>query len=218
MLTEQAAVRKGLCDMEKKYVLDGYSFSTMAEYERAKKEKETIAYVSANTDMSNMKEVYKVYKLAVEKKSFQTVFGLEYMQDLRSRLVGSGIIPENVIEPVPVGRPVSVVQARRPDGEGSDFSNAAGKMGSAAAEREIKKYQEAYQKAKAGSIIKNFLIVVLVLVVGAMLYITSKYQYSILTYFTDYEAKIRNEIVDEYEEWEKQLDEREKELERRQAQ
>ena len=48
-----------------------------------------------------------------------------------------------------------------------------------------------------------------------MLYITSKYQYSILTYFTDYEEKIRNEIVDEYEEWEKQLEEREKELEKR---
>ena len=208
-------MRKGLCNLEKKYVLDGYSFSTMAEYERAKKEKETIAYVSANTDMSNMKEVYKVYKLAVEKKSFQTVFGLGFMQDLRSRLVGSGIIPEDVLEPVPVGRPVSVVQARRPEGESPGSANTAGKMGSTAAEREIKKYREAYQKAKAGSIIKNFLIVVLVLVVGGMLYITSKYQYSILTYFTDYEEKIRNEIVDEYEEWEKQLEEREKELEKR---
>lgn len=208
-------MRKGLCDMEKKYVLDGYSFSTMAEYERAKKEKETIAYVSANTDMSNMKEVYKVYKLAVEKKSFQTVFGLEFMQDLRRRLVGSGIIPEDVLEPVPVGRPVSGVQARRPEGESPGSANTAGKMNPTAVEREIKKYQEAYQKAKAGSIIKNFLIAVLVLVVGVMLYITSKYQYSILTYFTDYEEKIRNEIVDEYEEWEKQLEEREKELEKR---
>ena len=85
-------------------------------------------------------------------------------------------------------------------------------MSSAAVEKEVKKYQEAYQKAKAGSVIKNFLIVVLVVVVGGMLYITSKYQYSFLTYFTNYEEKIREEIVNEYEEWETQLEEREKEL------
>lgn len=198
--------------MEKKYVLDGYAFPTATEYERAKKEKETITYLTANTDMSNMKEVYKVYKLAVEKKSFQTVFGLEYMQGLRGRLVGSGIVSEDVIEPVPVSRGFTLVQGAGEKGKDSEKE----KMSSAAAEREVKKYQEAYQKAKAGSMIKNFLIVVLVLVVGAMLYITSKNQYSILTYFTNYEEKIREEVIDEYEEWENQLREREKELEERQ--
>lgn len=198
--------------MEKKYVLDGYAFPTATEYERAKKEKETITYLTANTDMSNMKEVYKVYKLAVEKKSFQTVFGLEYMQGLRGRLVGSGIVSEDVIEPVPVSRGFTLVQGAGEKGKDSEKE----KMSSAAAEREVKKYQEVYQKAKAGSMIKNFLIVVLVLVVGAMLYITSKNQYSILTYFTNYEEKIREEVIDEYEEWENQLREREKELEERQ--
>lgn len=198
--------------MEKKYVLDGYAFPTATEYERAKKEKETITYLTANTDMSNMKEVYKVYKLAVEKKSFQTVFGLEYMQGLRGRLVGSGIVSEDVIEPVPVSRSFALVRGAGEKGKDSEKE----KMSSAAAEREVKKYQEAYQKAKAGSMIKNFLIVVLVLVVGAMLYITSKNQYSILTYFTNYEEKIREEVIDEYEEWENQLREREKELEERQ--
>lgn len=200
--------------MEKKYVLDGYSFPTAAEYERAKKEKETIAYLSANTDMSNMKEVYKVYKLAIEKKSFQTVFGLSYMQELRGRLVGSGIVSADVIEPVPVSRSFDVVQ--KSGGKRSKSGKDAGKISLAAAEKEVKKYQEAYQKAKAGSMIKNFLIVVLILVVGAMLYITGKYQYSILTYFTNYEEKIREEIVNEYEEWETQLEEREKELDEQQ--
>ncbi len=196
--------------MEKKYVLDGYSFPTATEYERAKKEKETIAYLTANTDMSNMKEVYKVYKLAIEKKSFQTVFGLSYMQELRTRLVGSGIVSADVIEPVPVSRSFEVI--RRSGDKRVESGKDAGKMSSAAVEKEVKKYQEAYQKAKAGSVIKNFLIVVLVVVVGGMLYITSKYQYSFLTYFTNYEEKIREEIVNEYEEWETQLEEREKEL------
>ena len=196
--------------MEKKYVLDGYSFPTATEYERAKKEKETIAYLTANTDMSNMKEVYKVYKLAIEKKSFQTVFVFSYIQEQRTRLVGSGIVSADVIEPVPVSRSFEVI--RRSGDKRVESGKDAGKMSSAAVEKEVKKYQEAYQKAKAGSVIKNFLIVVLVVVVGGMLYITSKYQYSFLTYFTNYEEKIREEIVNEYEEWETQLEEREKEL------
>ena len=63
--------------------------------------------------------------------------------------------------------------------------------------------------------IKNFLILVLIVVIGVMLFITSRNQYSIFTYFTNYEENIRNEIVNEYEEWQQQLEEKEKELEER---
>ena len=52
-------------------------------------------------------------------------------------------------------------------------------------------------------------------VVGVMLFITSQNQYSIFTYFTNYEEDIRNEVVNEFEEWQQQLDEREKELDER---
>ena len=48
-----------------------------------------------------------------------------------------------------------------------------------------------------------------------MLFITSQNQYSIFTYFTNYEEDIRNEVVNEFEEWQQQLDEREKELDER---
>lgn len=190
--------------MEKKYIVDGYSFQNASDYERAKKEKEMIAYLSANTEMSNMKEVYKVYKLAIEKKSFHTVFGWEYLQELRSRLIGSGIVTEDVLEPIPVGRVTVAVpqKQQKPD------------LG----EKEMKKYQEAYQKARAGSMIKNFLIVVLIVVIGVMLFITSKNQYSIFTYFTNYEENIRNDVINEYEDWEKSLNQKEKELKERQEQ
>lgn len=191
--------------MEKKYIVDGYSFQNASDYERAKKEKETIAYLSANTEMSNMKEVYKVYKLAIEKKSFHTVFGLEYMQELRSRLIGSGIVTEDVLEPIPVSK--VAVAAAPVKQQKSDLG-----------EKEIKKYQEAYQRAKAGSMIKNFLIVVLIIVIGVMLFITSKNQYSIFTYFTNYEENIRNDVVDEYEDWENRLNQKEQELNERQEQ
>ena len=179
--------------MENKYTLEGFSFLTAADYERAKKEKETIAYLSANTDMADMKAIYKIYKLSIEKKSFQTVFGLNYLDDLRKRLVGSGTVTEDMLDPIPVAK--VVVGAKQSE--------------QTVADKTLQKYEEEYQKAKAGSIIKNFLIVVLVIVIVGMLLITSKNQYSVFTYFTNYKEEMRNEIVDELEQWENELNERE---------
>lgn len=187
--------------MGKKYTIEGYVFQNASDYERAMKERETIAYLSANTDMTNMKDVYKIYKLSVEKKSFQTIFGLVFLEELRNRLLGSETVTEDLLEPIPTGRILTVSTAKTSAG-GTD-------------RRELNKYKEAYQKAKSGSVIKNFLIAVLLMVVGVMLFITSKNQYSIFTYFTNYEENIRNEIVNEYEDWQHQLEDKERELEQR---
>ena len=65
---------------DKRFILDGFVFSTRKDYERACKEKETIEYLVANSNMSDMKAVLKIYNKAVEKKSFQTVIGLTRSQ------------------------------------------------------------------------------------------------------------------------------------------
>lgn len=185
--------------MSEKYVIDGFSFQNASDYERAKKEKETIAYLSANTDMTDMKAVYKIYRLSLEKKSFQTIFGLAYLEDLRKRLAGSGIVAEEMLEPIPTGRLLMVIKQKQAEAEGKSVSEA----------------EEKLQNKKVGNIIKNFLIVVLLLIIAAMLFITSQSQYSIFTYFTNYKEDMRNEIADEFEEWENQLNQKEAELEER---
>ncbi len=185
--------------MSEKYVIDGFSFQNASDYERAKKEKETIAYLSANTDMTDMKAVYKIYRLSLEKKSFQTIFGLAYLEDLRKRLAGSGIVAEEMLEPIPTGRLLMVMKQKQAEAEGKSVSEA----------------EEKLQNKKVGNIIKNFLIVVLLLIIAAMLFITSQSQYSIFTYFTNYKEDMRNEIADEFEEWENQLNQKEAELEER---
>ena len=187
--------------MSEKYVIDGFSFQNASDYERAKKEKETIAYLSANTDMTDMKAVYKIYKLSLKKKSFQTIFGLAYLEDLRGRLAGSGIVTEEMLEPIPTGRLLMVIKQKQTDTAGKAVSEA----------------EEKLQNKKAGNIIKNFLIVVLLLIIVAMLFITSQSQYSIFTYFTNYKEDMRNEIADEFEEWENQLNQKEAELEKRES-
>ena len=51
---------------DKRFILDGFVFSTRKDYERACKEKETIEYLVANSNMSDMKAVLKIYNKAVE--------------------------------------------------------------------------------------------------------------------------------------------------------
>lgn len=188
--------------MDKKYVIDGYSFVSKSEYERAKKEKETIMYLTANTNMGDMKAVYKIYKQAVEKRTFRTVFGLEYLENIRQRLVGSEFVSEDLLEPIPI---VPMMQATTGS---KDFSTEE-------SEKKIEKYKQDYEKAKAGNLIKNFLIVVLFLVIGAMIFITYKSQYSAFTYFTNYKEDMRNELIDEYQQWTNELEQREAQLEKR---
>lgn len=183
--------------MVESYVIDGYVFQNRKDFEQANKERETISYLSAHTDMSDRKAVYKIYKTASEKQSFQTVFGLKYMEELRKILVDSGMVTEDVLEPIPVGR----VQSANALSHGGD--------------RDAERYRMAYEKAKGGNLFKNLLIGVLLVVIVGMLVITYNNQYSVFTYFTNYKEKMREELLDEYQEWENTLKERENAVEKK---
>lgn len=61
---------------DKRFILDGFVFSTRKDYERACKEKETIEYLVANSNMSDMKAVLKIYNKAVEKSRFRRLLDL----------------------------------------------------------------------------------------------------------------------------------------------
>lgn len=188
--------------MEKgQYILDGYQFVNQAEYDRAKKEKETIAYLMANTDTADMKALLKIYNRSVEKKSFQTIIGQQFLYDLRKRLIGSQIVSEDTLAPV------QILSEEKGGLQKADKDAAA----------QISRYKSAYENAVANRKIKNILIGVLIAVIIGMIGITAASRYSVFTYFTDYETKMRNEIIDEMESWQKQLDDREEELNQREA-
>ena len=184
---------------ENKYIIEEFCFLDKKEYERALKEKETISYITANTDMNDMKAVLKVYNRAVEKKSFQTVIGLEFLKNIRSRLIVSGLVTAETISEIPVIKRGTEVKKTEP----LDKNDAS---------REIEKYKKAYENASAGRTIKNIIIGFLSVIIIAMIIITAKAKYSIFTYFTDYETKMENELIDKYEKWEDELEAREKAL------
>lgn len=183
------------------YKIDDFSFRSRRNYERALKEKETIAYLQANTKPDDSKGLLKIYNRSIEKGAFRTVIGLEYLLAVRKQLIASGIVSEEALALVPV--PASASQAGSQDTDGL--------------ERQVKRYKAAYESARSGRIIKNMTIVILSLVIAAFLLITYMTRYSVFTYFTDYKENMREELIDEYEEWEKQLNEKEEELNDREA-
>lgn len=184
--------------MAARYELDGYAFLSEGDRKRAEREKETIAYLKAHTDNTDMKALYKIYRISIEKQSFQTIFGLEYLSEIRDRLVGSEIVTADLLEPIPVGK--VLVQKQEPEKEIS---------------KKADKTAEDIEKLRFQNIVKNFLIAVLAVVIAVMLFVTYRYKYSIFTYFTNYEQKMRDEITDEYKEWEDELSKKEKELNER---
>ncbi len=186
---------------EKEMVLDGFKFSSKKEFERAMKEKETIEYIVANTNMSDMKAVLKVYNKAIDKKSFQTVIGLEFVNNMRKRLIASGTVMEKNLAYVPVASKNAVI-------------HKVPAMSKDEAVRNAEKYKKAYEAAITGKKIKNMAIAFLVVLLAALVIITVKSKYSVFTYFTDYKSNIENEIIDKYEKWEQTLEDRQKALEK----
>ena len=80
---------------------------------------------------------------------------------------------------------------------------------------QTEKYKKAYENAKAGNKIRTFFIIVLFVV---MVGITYKSQYSVFTYFTNYKENMKNEILNEYENWESDLNKREKKVKEKEQQ
>ncbi len=195
-------------NQNEKYVVDEFSFSNKEDYNRAAKEKETISYIIANTDMNDLKAVYKIYNRSIEKKSFQTVIGLEFVKNMRKKLIASGIVTPDTISIIPVPRQSAVSNSKASKKSDKGVVNEEAK-------EEIEKYKLAYENVAAGRTIRNMLIVFLFLIIIAMMVITYNSKYSVFTFFTNYKADMENELIDKYEGWENELNKREEELKQR---
>lgn len=167
--------------------IDGYQFMDKESYEKAKKEQEAIVYIKAHTNFNNINQVIKVYNKAIEKKMFSTIIGYEFLKQVRNLIIKKGNLEESEIAPV-------LITTERKD------TNLTFEQ------KQKEKYKMLYENEKTNKTILKAAIIVLVIVVGVMIYISRNGKNSIIS---DYE----NKIINQYEEWEIELEEREKELE-----
>lgn len=89
---------------DKEYKLKGYNFVNFAEYQKAKQETDSIEYIRTHTDLTDTKKVAKLYNSLIEKGTFKTVVGYEFLKELQSMLIDGGIITLDTIPWIKIGR------------------------------------------------------------------------------------------------------------------
>lgn len=169
---------------EDKWVISGYEFATKDDYEKAKKEAESVVYIKAHTDMTDAQQVLKIYNKASDMKMFQTVIGYEFMHQLYAVLVKKKVMEPEYLKTIPVRK-----QAR--EQELPEDVESANRL----AEQYRVLYEDSKQKRKQQKIVIAFLF----LLIGVMV---------TMVYF-NYNTYDENQVLDKYSVWESELEERE---------
>lgn len=192
------------------YTVNGFRFDNKADYEQAVREQNTISNIKEKMNLSDAKVVLQLYNQAVSKRTFKTAVGYSFLKKLRDAIISSGIVEDSMLNPVPVvsesEQNVTVARQRR-DTDSRTSKSASG--------NDTERFKQRYEKEKKRTIALAIAVIALVGAIAGIFVLTFKSKYSYLTYFTDYERDIREAVVDEYEEWQQQLQDKEKELEER---
>ena len=87
--------------MEQKFTLKGHTFDDEKEYIKAGKEAEAIEYLRAKTDFQNLNQILKLYDRILDRDMMETIIGIEFLREIRTKLVESGMFKDEQIRPVP---------------------------------------------------------------------------------------------------------------------
>ena len=168
-------------DAKDDLVVEGYHFATLADAETARLDAKRIKNLENNIDYRNPQNVLMLYHKALDTRILQTPIGFAYLLQIQEHLKRCGI-PEEKIRPIPLYM---------------TFSNKTD------ASRSIRTSVAARQPQYKGRFITSVCLnILMVIVIGAMFTIALKSDSpNIINY--------RNEIVNEYSEWEQELMQRE---------
>lgn len=169
---------------EKKWTISGYQFATKEDYEKARKEGESVMYIKVHTDMTDKQQVLKIYNKAVDTKMFQTVIGYEFLHQLYAFILKNNVVEQEYIKNIPVRKQME--EKKLPE----DVEKA-----NALAEQYRVLYEDTKEKKKRSKIVNVFLILLIVIMIGMVYY--------------NYNSYNEEAVLDKYATWEAELEERE---------
>ena len=179
---------------ENEHKVAGYTFSDTHDYKEAKREAETIEYIRANTDLSDLNKAIKLYQKLVERKTLKTVIGYEFLKELQERIKREGIVSEESIPSIRVDKVEKKIKVY------------SGELEHEQEQRHLVTIEDYKIKLRNSRIISAFLAVIII----AMIFISI---FSDRNIFSNYE----NKIINKYSAWEEELNKREQALEAREA-
>lgn len=182
------------------YQVDGYVFTSKEKAKEAKKEAEGVAYIKEQTDLRNPDVVLKLYNKLLDDEVFSTEVGIGFLRELQEHLLLTPYIKREEIRPIPIR-------------EDSTIEREVERQH--ARETARRKKQEAWYENDVNGTYRTkyyvatfFCIVFAVALVGIFaITCWSGRSVTILNY--------ENALIDRYESWEQQLEQREQELDSR---
>lgn len=187
--------------MSEKYTVEHFEFENQETYERALKEHNVISMMKKKYRLTNGKTALKLYEKAIEEKAFTTIVGYSFLEELRQIIRKTGAAGETKLADIPVlekddGMTEKAVGTQR-NGNGTMMIGNS------------EKYRRLYEGQQLLNRRLKIIVVALLVLVVAIVVIDIKSEYSVFTYFTNYKAKMEEELIDKYENWESELKARE---------
>ncbi len=165
--------------------IGGFSFNTEEAAQKAQKELEGIAYIKENTKMDNPDVVLKLYQKLIMDNLFETPVGFVFLKELQDYLKTIPYIKSEDVYPISV---------------------ETIKTTSKKSNKQSEKQKTNTQNYKKPFGVALFFAIVFAIIIGLMfaINIVSQNNTNILNY--------ENEIIDKYEAWEQELEQREQEI------
>ena len=175
--------------MANRSIIDGFAFSDDADVSLAAAEIEKIKYIAGKMNMDNPRGVLAVYDKLITSGIFVTPVGYEYLRTLQSYLYKCKDIPDDAVKEIPV--PVSYTRALNLRSEEREEKLNA--------QREARTLRKTFRNEYKISLIVNIILIIMVI---AMFIITLKAENPNMINY-------RTAILNQYSEWEQELNERE---------
>lgn len=188
-------------------VTGGFVFENEAEAAQAAKEAEGIKYIKSKTDMDNPEMVLQIYNKMIQQNLFETAVGFAYLKDLQDYLISIPYVAKDAVLPITVRHKALEASIRKKLKLSARAKISQKKAPGEKVQKPMGKRETAYRTKFRVTL---FLAVIMAVSMAGMFVITaSSNNLNILNY--------ENEVINRYEDWERQLVEREAAIEEREA-
>lgn len=186
---------------ETPYEAGGFAFPNAQMMEKAKKEAEGARYIKNSADMSDPRMIYDVYCQMTRQGLFETPVGYVFLYELQEYLRVNPSINNQAIPAIPVKAPQAAPGRR----ERSDFGSGAPVKTKVKVIRKVKNAD--YKPWFFTSVTVS--VILLLIVIGMFAVTATSGNVNIVNY--------ENALIEKYENWESQLEEREERIRERES-
>lgn len=174
---------------QEKFIVSRYQFATPKDVEQAENECKGVTYLREKTKNVKPLTMLTVYNRILSEELFQTPIGISYMRELQQMLLESNEIDNRLVKDIPL-TPLQNVRKNNHIIDRIKFS--------------FSETRSAYKKRLKLSVTFNIVLVVVIIVMFAIANTTNNV--NILNYET--------QLINKYELWEQELQQREDSLDK----